>query len=297
MGGSSSRFHKAVLYAGSGLAEIYPVTTAVPKVLLGVYDKPLVYYSLSVLLLAGIRQVAVMTAPEHQSALERLLGDGSQFGIHIEYLGVPHSPGPAQSFVAARDFIGHDNVVLILGDTLIYGDGLQQLLAQATQREGATVFAHPVTSPERHAIVELAADGRPLAIDEGPRPPQSNLAITGIFFCDRDVAEIAARLHASRNEAFTLADIQRDYLARGRLHVTPLGRGFAWLDLSTPAALVAAANFIETIESTHGLKIACLEEIAYRKGFISKEQVSASAAQTNNAYGAYLRRLLLDERP
>lgn len=298
MQGSSPGFHKAILYSGGGLANLYPVTAALPKGLLPIYDKPLIYYSLSVLMLAGLRQVAVITGPGDQIAFRRLLGDGRQFGIQIEYLTQEEQGGPAQSFVIARDFIDEDNVAMILGDCLIYGDGLQQVLSAATQNlAGATLFAHPVNNPQAHAVVELAPDGRPLSLDEKPAHPQSNLAITGISFYDPDVVAIAAGLDGSPESDFSLTDIHRVYLANGSLRVTPFGRGFAWLDTSTHASLTAAANFIETIESTHGLKIACLEEIAFRKGFISSDQVAKAASQMNNAYGKYLHSLLPGEQP
>ncbi|MBI3838585.1 MAG: NTP transferase domain-containing protein [Planctomycetia bacterium] len=289
---SGAGFQKAILYAGGGLAELYPVTSAVPKCLLPVYDKPLIYYSLSVLMLSGIRRVAVVTRPDDQIAFRRLLGDGHEFGIRIEYLAQEAPGSPAESFVAARDFIGRDNVAMILGDCLIYGDGLQRLLTETTRRVvGATVFAHPVSSPERYAIVELADDGTPRSIEEQPEHPKSNLATTGIFFYDREVVDIAAGLFAVKPNGFSITDINRRYLANGRLRVRPFGRGFAWLDTSSHASLTAAANFIETIESTHGLKIACLEEIGYRKGFLSAAEVVEAAARMNNAYGRYLQKI------
>jgi glucose-1-phosphate thymidylyltransferase len=298
MQGSAPGFHKALLYAGGGLTELYPVTAAVPKGLLPIYDKPLVYYALSVLMLAGIRRIAVVTSPGEHNAFFRLLGDGRQFGIQIEYLAQDGAGGPARAFLTARDFIGHDPVAMILGDCLIYADGLQKVLSSATKNlAGASVFAHPVNNPQRHAIVELAPDGSPRAIDEKPAHPQSNLAITGIFFHDNEVVSIAAGLDQAQPDGFSMTDIHRAYLAAGRLRVTQFGRGFAWLDTSTHAALTAAANFIETIESTHGLKIACLEEIAYCKGFISKGQLATAASQMNNAYGAYLQQLLPHEGP
>jgi glucose-1-phosphate thymidylyltransferase len=298
MQGSSPGFHKAILHAGGGLTELYPVTAAVPKGLLPIYDKPLVYYSLSVLMLAGIRRIAVVTSPGEQHAFSRLLGDGRQFGIQIEYLAKDRAGGPARSFLTARDFIGSDHVAMILGDCLIYGDGLQRVLSATTNNPaGSSVFAHPVNNPQRHAIVELAPDGSPQTIDEKPAHPQSNLAITGIYFHDNDVVSIAAGLDQSKPHGFSMADIQRAYLAQGRLRVTQFGRGFAWLDTSTHAALTAAANFIETIESTHGLKIGCLEEIAYRKGFISKDQLATAASRMNNAYGAYLQQFWSHDGP
>jgi glucose-1-phosphate thymidylyltransferase len=292
MQASDAGFRKAILYAGGGLADLYPATSALPKCLLPIYDKPLIYYSLSVLMLAGIRRIAVVTSPGDRSAFERLLEDGRQFGIEIEYLTQEDGAGPAQSILLARDFIGRGHVAMILGDCLIYGDGLQQVLTEATHGlSGATVFAHPVGNPTSHAIVELKVDGAPISIEERPAVPKSNLAITGIFFYDPTVVQIASELSATRHNDFSLTDIHRAYRAQGLLHVRPFGRGFAWLDTTTHASLNAAANFIETIESTHGLKIGCLEEIAYLKGFVSAADVAQAAARMNNAYGAYLRKI------
>jgi glucose-1-phosphate thymidylyltransferase len=291
---SAAGFHKAILYAGAALADLYPATLAVPKCLLPVYDKPLIYYSLSILMLSDIRRVAVITRPGDEIAFRRLLGDGHEFGIRIEYLAEASRHGPAQSFVTARDFIGRDNVAMILGDSLIYGDGLQRLLSEATRRvAGATVFAHPVNTPQRHAIIELGDNGTPQSIEELPEHPKSNLAITGISFYDQQVVDIAAELFAAKGNDFSVADINRRYLEGGRLCVRPFGRGFAWLDTSSHAALTSAANFIETIEATHGLKIACLEEIAYRKGFVSADAIVKAAARMNNAYGQYLQKIAL----
>jgi glucose-1-phosphate thymidylyltransferase len=265
--------------------------------LLPVYDKPLVYYALSILMLAGIRRIALVTSPRGAIAFKRLLGGGRQFGVEIDYL-IEESPGgPARSLVLARDFIGPHNVALILADCLLYGDGLQRVLTEATHRaHGATAFAHPVGNPERHAIVELAGDGAPQSIEVRPLAARSNLALTDMYFFDADVVDMAGRLAGTRGDALGMTDILGAYLSHGRLHVTQFGRGFAWLDTTTHAALSAAANFIETIESTHGLKIGCLEEIAYRKGYVSAGQVSKSASELNNAYGAYLRNLLAPNR-
>ena len=287
-------FHKAILYAGEGLSELYPATSAVPKCLLPVYDKPLIYYSLSVLMLCGIRHVAVVTKPGDQTGFRRLLGDGNQLGIQIEYMVEEAGAGPAQALLAARGFIDRDCVAMILGDCLIYGDGLQRLLIEITARgAGASVFAHPVGSPERYAIVELADDGAPKSIEERPEHPRSNLAITGIYFYDGEAVGMADRLLAAKGNHFNITDINREYLARGQLRVRPFGRGFVWLDTSSHASLTAAANFIETIESTHGLKIACLEEIAFRKGFVSADEVVKAAARMNNGYGQYLQKIAL----
>ncbi len=285
--------HKAILYAGDSLGELYPLTSVVPKALLPVFDKPLVYYALSVLMLGGIRRMALVTRPQDRAALARLLADGRQFGIEIEYLEQESSAGPAQALVTAAGFVGREPVAMILADCLVYGDGLQRVLHETMRnRVGATVFAHPAASPRQFGVVALDDNGQPRSIEEGTTRSAADLAIMGIFFYDCEAVEIAAELAASQSGGFTLTDIHRRYLAQGRLHVHQFGRGFAWLDTSTPAALNAATNFIETIESTHGLKIGCLEEIAYQRGYITAEQLAQAAAEMHNAYGAYLRQLV-----
>lgn len=285
---------KAILYAAGGQADLYPSTSALPKGLLPVFDKPLVYYSLSVLMLAGLRRIAIVTSDRERASFERLLEDGSQFGIELEYLTQDDSAGAAQSFLTASDFIGRDPIAMILGDCLLYGDGLQQVLNEAAAAPaGARVFAHPVGNPQRHAIVDLAPDGSPRSIEDGPLHSKSNLAVMGVSFYDCEIVKMAAELRALRGDASTMSDIHRAYLERGALFVRAFGRGFAWLDTSTHAAFAAAANFIETIESTHGLKIGCLEEIAYLKGFITAQQLEQAGAQLNNAYGEYLQKIAL----
>ncbi len=287
-------FHKAIVYAGRELAGLYPSTTAVPKALLPVYDKPLVYYALSIVMLAGIRQVALVVERDRRQAFERLLGDGRSLGLRLVYVEEGSETGAARALAAAGEFVDGDNLALVLGDTLVYGDGLQHVLADATRyADGATIFAHPVKHPQRHAFVELADDGTPRAIAASPPDPTSQLAVMGIAFLDRRAVEIAHRLAGSlaSGAPLELADVYRAYLAEGRLRVTPFGRGFAWLDTTTHAALAAAANFIETIESAHGLKIGCLEEIGYRKGLLSAAELVAAADEMPNAYGDYLRRL------
>ena len=284
---------KAIVYAGRELSGLYPSTTAVPKALLPVYDKPLVYYGLSVVLLAGIRDVALVLAPGDRPAFERALGDGSKLGLRLVYREEEATDGPARPLAAAGDFLAGQGAMFVLGDALIYGDGLQNVLADAKQHgDGATIFAHPVKHSERHAIVELADDGTPRAITDRPVAGSSNLAVMGISFFDERIVEVAGDLQSTRSESPALVEVCRTYLAAGQLRVTPFGRGFAWLDTSTHAALAAAANFIETIESTHGLKIGCLEEIAYRKGFITAGELGTAADEMPNAYGEYLRRLL-----
>jgi glucose-1-phosphate thymidylyltransferase len=290
-------FRKAILYAGGGLAELYPLTSVLPKGLLPVYDKPLVYYALSVLMLAGIRRIALVSRVDDRDAYERLLGDGSAIGIELAYLTQADPAGPAQALVTAQKFVAREPAAMILADCLIYGDGLQRVLAQSMQaRSGATVFAHPVGSPQQHAVIQLDDGGDALAIEDKPARPRSNLAVMGITFYDREAVDVARGLDAARQGAYTLSDVHRAYLAQGRLHVRSFGRGFAWLDTSTPAALNAATNFIEAIESTHGLKIGCPEEIAYQRGFITAEQLARAAAATNNAYGEYLQKIAASGR-
>jgi glucose-1-phosphate thymidylyltransferase len=244
-------------------------------------------------MLAGIRNVLLISTPHDIGGFQRLLGDGSQFGVSIEYAVQPHPGGLAQAFIIGRDFVGSDNVTLILGDNIFYGHGFQGFLEWAAQRtSGATVFAYEVRDPERYGVVEMDASGQALSIVEKPKEPVSNLAVTGLYFYDNDVLDIAANLKPSARGELEITDVNRTYLEQGRLHVERLGRGFAWLDTGTEQSLLGAANFVETIEERQGLKIACLEEVAYRQGFIDAAQVRALAAELNNPYGDYLRRLV-----
>ena len=289
-----NNFRKAILFAGDGLAELYPLTQVVPKALLPVYDKPLVYYPLSVIMLAGIKHVALVTRPHDRHAFERLLGDGTQFGIAIEYLAQAE-PGPARSLVTAREFIAGDAVALVEGDALVCGEGLQRVLSEATHDEiGATLLAHPVGDARRHTVVEADDDGRARSIEIRPEEPRSQLAVMGISFFAADVVEMAEALTATQPSGFSTSDLHRRYLAEGRLRVRTFGRGFAWLDTSTPAALLAATNFIETIENAHGLKIGCLEEIAYERGWITRDALRRAAIALPNTYGRYLQRVAED---
>ncbi len=285
---------KGIILAGGSGTRLYPLTTVVSKQLLPVYDKPMVYYPLSVLMLAGIRDILVITTPEDRPPFEQLLADGTQWGIHLSYATQETPNGLAQAFVIGASFIGSDPVALVLGDNIFYGEGLTALLHGATQRtSGATIFGYYVKDPERYGVAEVDASGRVLSIEEKPKVPKSNYAVTGIYFYDNTVVEIARGLKPSARGEYEITDVNVAYLERGQLHMELLGRGMTWLDTGTHESLHDASTFIETIEKRQGLKIACPEEIAYRMGYINADQVRAIAAPVRkSAYGEYLLQLI-----
>jgi glucose-1-phosphate thymidylyltransferase len=287
---------RGIILAGGSGTRLYPLTLAMSKQLVPVYNKPMIYYPLSTLMLAGIRDVLVITTPQDQPAFRRLLGDGAQLGLRIAYAEQPRPEGLAQAFLIGRDFIGDAPVALALGDNIFYGHGLPEYLQRAAARDkGATVFAYWVRDPERYGVVEFDAAGRPAGLEEKPARPRSPWAVTGLYFYDARVVDIAAGLRPSARGELEITDVNRAYLADGALNVEKLGRGIAWLDTGTHEALLAASTFIQTIEERQGLMVACVEEIAYRLGWITAGDVRRVAAAMNNRYGDYLVRILETE--
>ena len=285
---------KGIILAGGTGTRLHPITKGVSKQLLPIYDKPMIYYPLSVLMLAGIRDVLIITTPEDQAGFQRMLGDGSEFGINLQYAVQPSPDGLAQAFIIGEEFIGNDNVCLVLGDNIFWGQGFTPILKNAVNRQsGASVFGYQVKDPERFGVVAFDENKKAVSIEEKPTQPKSNFAVTGLYFYDNDVVQMAKEVKPSHRGELEITTINQMYMQRGDLNVELLGRGFAWLDTGTHESLLEAALFVETIEKRQGYKIACLEEIAWRNGWLSNEQVAQTAkALSKSSYGKYLGDLL-----
>ena len=291
---------KGIILAGGSGTRLYPVTLVVCKQLLPVYDKPMIYYPLSTLMLAGIRDILIISTPQDLPRFEDIFGDGSRLGLNFRYKVQPAPQGLAEAFILGEDFIGNDNACLVLGDNIFFGQGLTEMLKKATndveKNGGATVFGYYVNDPQRYGVVEFDAKGKVLSIEEKPERPRSNYAVTGLYFCDNQVVSIAKQIKPSERGELEITDVVNEYLRQGRLRVELMGRGYAWLDTGTHESLLEAGEFIATIEKRQGLKMACIEEIAYRLGYISREQVLKLAEPfKKNGYGQYMLRMLNEQ--